>query len=108
MVLTFLHSLRLAQAGMIVAPADHPPCGGIGIGDWDFPLAAIFARLQGASDDYKRITILDQERQRFARHALEMETVDLAMRDELLAVEAKLAEWAQAIDTDMRVGRAAA
>ena len=107
MVRSFLISLRLAQSGMLQCSPMEPPCGGIGVGDWDYPLAVIFARLRAASDDAESISILDEAKQVFARRAVIVETVDLAMRDELLTVAAKLGDWADALQADMQLGRAA-
>ena len=107
MVLSFLGALRLAQSGMLHCSPTEPPCGGIGVGDWDYPLAVIFARLRAAADDAERLSILDATKQVFARRAVLVETIDLAMRDELLTVAAKLGEWSEAIQADMQVGRAA-
>ena len=107
MVLSFIGALRLAQSGMLQCSPMEPPCGGIGVGDWDYPLAVIFARLRAAGDDTKRVSILDEAKQVFALRAVIVETVDVAMRDELLTVAAKLGEWADALQADMQIARAA-
>ena len=107
MVLSFLGALRLAQSGMLHCSPTEPPCGGIGVGDWDYPLAVIFARLRAAADDAERLSILEEAKHVYARRAVIVETVDLGMRDELLTVAAKLGEWTEAIHADMQIGRAA-
>ncbi|MDF2797403.1 MAG: hypothetical protein K0R85_147 [Devosia sp.] len=107
MVLSFLGALRLAQSGMLQCSPFSPPCGGIGVTDWDYPLASIFARLRAASNDGQRLSILDEAKQVFARRAVMVETIDLAMRDELMTVVAKLGEWADALQADMQICKAA-